>query len=103
MAEISVFHAALAFIAGLATLVLIWMMAVNMIGGHIMPLVEKMNPNITEGKGITKAQYETMGDHLWTGLEWFFYAIIGVAFFFIAMKLLYERESTSISGYGGGG
>lgn len=92
-----VFEVAQAFLVGAFTLVIIYFIAVTMLGGEMKPLVEELNPNNTVG--IESTQYLEMSEDLWRGTKYFFYIMLSVVFLFLVVKLLYEREETSV--YGG--
>lgn len=92
-----VFEISHTFIVSAFTIVIIFFIAITMIGGEMKPLIEELNPNNTAGIG--SAQYLETSEDIWRGTKYFFYIMLAVVFLFLAVKLLYEREETST--YGG--
>ena len=96
----NIFDVALSGLIAVFVIVVIYMTGVQITGGAIKPMIDDMNPNNTVG--ISGAQYTNASDDLWRCLKWTFYAIFGSLFLLIALKALYERESTSVYNDRGG-
>lgn len=92
-----VFEIAQTFLVAALTTVILYFIAITMIGGEMKPLIEELNPNNTVGIG--SAQYLESSEDIWRGTKYFFYIMLSVVFLFLIVKLLYEREETSV--YGG--
>lgn len=68
------------------------------ITGQLAPMIISMNPN--SSVGISNTTYIEKIEALGAGYDWSFYILIFGIFAFVAVKLLYDKESTST--YGGG-
>lgn len=75
-------------------LVVIGMAVIFLIGGAVHPLIKSLNPE--NPTGITTSMYDKMADRLWTGTRIMLYIFLALPFVFILIKVLYERENTSI-------
>lgn len=84
---------------GLFSMVLIYYIAVTT-NGFIAPIISDMNPNNTVG--VTAVDYDAIIDDLEEAPNYVFYISFTFIFIFIAVKVLYEKESTSRT-YGDGG
>jgi len=85
----------LVFIIGI-----IWFIGNLIIGVHMHPLMKSLNPNNTQG--ITGNEYETKANFFWSSSKLVWYILIAIPFVYIILKLLYEKERTSVP-YGGYG
>lgn len=89
---VSITNAAIVVIVSLFTLITIFILAINIIGVNLLPLIKGLD----QSGGIPSQQYNTSADRMWTGIKIFFYIILVIPVFFFGMKLLYEREETSV-------
>lgn len=94
---VDVFNVAVGTMILLLTLGTIYLISTNLIEGQISPMIKSMNPNSTTG--ISGSEYNSLIDKLSKGNMWMFYIFLAIPFLYIAVKLLYEREPTSV--YGG--
>jgi len=94
-----VFDIALTVLIAAFILGIIWVLGVNIIGENIYPMMTEFNVS-NNTQGISSSQYTSILDKLKDGTYWFFYVIIAVPLVYIAVRLLYKREPTSVYDYG---
>ena len=94
-----VFMIAIGTMILLLTIGIIFLISTNLIEGQISPMVKSMGPD-NSTQGISPSLYNSLIDKLRSGNAWMFYIFLAIPFLYIAVKLLYEREDTSV--YTGG-
>jgi len=95
---VDVFNTAIYVLISIIIVSLIFVVSVNLVGANLVPLFKHLTPNNT--KGMSPTLYNQKIDHLETGLYYGFYILLILPFIFLIVKLLYEREETSVySGY----
>lgn len=94
-----VFNTALYVLITETVLVIIYLLGVNLIAGQLYPMFYHLRPNDTESEGISEAVYVERLDRIKTGFTYGFYILLAIPFVYLIVKLLYEREETSV--YGG--
>jgi len=79
-------------------LVIFYILGTMIVGGYIYPMFRAFKPT-NETQGISQDVYLKKTDFLVTGMKIIFYIILAIPFVLLIMKLLYEREETSIYGW----
>jgi hypothetical protein len=94
----SAFDVSLNVLLTIFVLVIIFFVAVFLVGGYLYPIFYSLSPS-AGATGIDATLYQSLLGHLRTGNSWVFYILLAIPFVFIAIKLLYEREEFSVSGW----
>lgn len=79
------------------TIAILFLLSIRIIGGNLYPMLKSstFSPS-ANSSGITNETYQNKLDFGWTGTKYVFYIFLTIPFLFLAIKLLYEREATSI-------
>ena len=85
-------------LVGLFAMVLLYFTGITIIS-FVSPIISDMNPNSTTG--VSGAEYDAIIDDLEQAPHHVFYIAFAFIFIFIAVKILYKRESTSVYSEGG--
>jgi hypothetical protein len=82
-------------------LAVFYILGIMIVGGFIGPMFRSntFRPP-ANSTGISQETYLTKTDFFIQGMKWVFYIILAIPFVYLIIKLLYEREETSV--YGGG-
>jgi len=94
-----VFTIAIGTMILLLTIGIIFLISTNVIQGQISPMIKSMAPD-NSTSGMSPSVYNNLVDKLTNGNAWMFYILLAIPFLYIAVKLLFERENTSVY-YGG--
>ncbi len=73
---------------------MVFMVAVTMIGGFVQPLTDSLNTDQTVG--LTGEKYTELSDRLWWYTKWCFKLVIAFVIFIVGYKMLYDKEETSV-------
>lgn len=79
-------------------ILVVFFMGITIVGGHLYPLIVSMNPNATIG--VTGDVYLDKTDNFIFGLRLGILILVVALFLYVALKILYEKEGTSV--YNGG-
>jgi len=94
----NVFDIGLYVVISIFVIGIIYMLGTLMARGNIQPLIESDRLAPTNNTtGIQRTQYMNMSSHLSLGLQLAFYIMLATPFVYLVVKLLYEREETSVS------